>query len=213
MRKWIYIVIVAIVSVALGVVVYQQEKNSQSLNSAGVEEQRAAYSPQLEAVLENKMKLLKEVLEEPEIRQYIAKVNSQYSEIEAERLLVIDEYWGSIEETDPLLELYTTNKVALRLKQLQSRDPGFSEIFVTDLHGFNIAQTNKTSDIYQADEEWWQKAFNNGEGKSYSGLIEFDESSLTTGISVYVPVREPGTGEVMGIVKGVISIEHIKSEL
>ena len=213
MHKWLYIIIAAAIFIFFGIAVYQQAIDTQSSDTLGAENQRVAYSPELERVLENKMVLLSKLLQEPEVIQYILKVNSQYSEIEAEKLFAIDKYWDSIEDSDPLLQLYSTNKVAYRLKQLQSREPGFSEIFVTDRHGFNVAQTNKTSDIYQADEEWWQQAFNDGEGKSYAGLIEFDESSLTTGISVYVPVKDPVTGEVIGIAKGVVSIEDIKSEL
>ena len=213
MRKRLYIIIAVVVFILLGVFIYQQSKDTQSFDMLKADDLRVAYSPDLERVLENKIVLLTTLVQEPEIIQYILKVNSQYSEIEAEKLFAIDKYWDSIEDSDPLLRLYTTNKVAYRLKKLQSREPGFSEIFVTDRYGFNVAQTNKTSDIYQADEEWWQQAFNDGEGKSYAGLIEFDESSLTAGISVYIPVKNPVTGEVIGIAKGVVSIEDIKSEL
>ena len=213
MRKRLYIIIAVVVFILLGVFIYQQSKDTQSFDMLKADDLRVAYSPDLERVLENKIVLLTTLVQEPEIVQYILKVNSQYSEIEREKLFAIDKYWDLIEDSDPLLQLYETNKVAYRLKQLQSREPGFSEIFVTDQHGFNVAQTNKTSDIYQADEEWWQKAYDNGKGKSYAGLIEFDESSLTAGISVYLPVREPVTGKVIGIVKGVISIDDIKSKL
>ena len=213
MHKWLYITVATVVIVLLVVVIYQQERSTRSSGAGGGQEQRVDYSPDLDRVLENKIALLKEMIKDPVIIDYISKVNSQYSEIEEKKLLAIDRYWASIEEGDPLLELYETNIVARRLKQLQSREAGFSEIFVTDKHGFNVAQTNKTSDIYQADERWWQQAYDNGKGRSYAGLIEFDESSLTTGISVYIPVIEPRTGEVIGIVKGVISIENIKSEL
>ena len=32
----------------------------------------------------------------------------------------------------------------------------FPEIFITDRYGANVAQTNRTSDYRQNDEEWWQ---------------------------------------------------------
>ena len=38
----------------------------------------------------------------------------------------------------------------------------YGEVFITNKHGANIAQTGKTSDYRQDDEEWWQSAKNDG---------------------------------------------------
>ena len=37
---------------------------------------------------------------------------------------------------------------------------------LTDAKGAVIAATNKTSDYFQADERWWEEAYNNGKGAS-----------------------------------------------
>ena len=61
-------------------------------------------------------------------------------------------------------------------------------MFVTDKYGALVASTNRTSDYYQADEDWWQAAYNNGEGAIYFGQPEFDESSQSFGIIMAVPI-------------------------
>ena len=101
----------------------------------------------------------------------------------------------------------------MELVEFQKEHPEFYEIFVTDKLGLNAAQTNETSDFYQADEDWWIGAYNGGEGREYHGILEFDESAQTEGISIYIPVHDPDTNEVIGISKAVLSVDAIKSEL
>jgi len=48
----------------------------------------------------------------------------------------------------------------------------FGEIFVTNQYGVNIAQTGKTTDYYQGDEDWWAKAASEG---LFIGDVEYDE--------------------------------------
>ena len=50
----------------------------------------------------------------------------------------------------------------------------FGEVFVTNKYGANIAQSGKTTDYYQADETWWQKAKEDG---LYVADVEYDDSA------------------------------------
>ena len=62
----------------------------------------------------------------------------------------------------------------------------YEEIFATNKYGANVAQTQRTTDYYQADEQWWQIAKKEG---FYVGPVEFDESvgsfTITIAIGVY----------------------------
>ncbi len=78
-----------------------------------------------------------------------------------------------------------------------------SEIFITDRSGALVATTNKTSDYFQADEEWWQRSYNNGLGAVYATAMEWDESSDTYGFSIACPIVG-AQARVIGIMKVVI---------
>ncbi|MFH1364928.1 MAG: HAMP domain-containing protein [Candidatus Aenigmatarchaeota archaeon] len=81
----------------------------------------------------------------------------------------------------------------------------YGEIFVTNKYGANVAQTGKTSDYYQADEEWWQIAKRDG---FYMRDVEYDESSdvFSTDIGMRI---DDGNGNFIGVAKIVLNIEEI----
>jgi GAF domain-containing protein/HAMP domain-containing protein len=79
--------------------------------------------------------------------------------------------------------------------------PDNAEIFITDVHGGLAAATNRTSDYNQADEAWWQAAYNYGQGAIYISNPEFDASANTLGIQVALPLRDRASGNVIGILR------------
>ena len=101
------------------------------------------------------------------------------------------------------------NDCAINLKAFRAKHPAFAEIFVTDLSGMNVCQTNMTTDFYQADEFWWQKAYDNGTGKLYFGSIEYDESANEVSIPIYVAIYD--NNKLIGVSKSVLRIDDIRS--
>jgi signal transduction histidine kinase len=85
----------------------------------------------------------------------------------------------------------------------------YGEIFVTNRHGVNVAQTQQTSDYYQADELWWQRASADG---IYVGPIQYDESS---GIyEVDIAVRLNDANDVFaGVLKAVLNVRELVAAL
>ena len=81
----------------------------------------------------------------------------------------------------------------------------FSEIFITNKYGTNIAQTGKTSDYYQSDERWWQEAKKDG---LYVEDIEYDESSEVYAINLCVRIDDQN-GNFAGVCKASLSIDEI----
>lgn len=65
--------------------------------------------------------------------------------------------------------------------------PIFPEVFVTNKFGVNVAQTNATSDYYQADEAWWQETKENG---LYISEIRSDESAEANVIDIAVRIED-----------------------
>ena len=170
-------------------------------------------APEVEAVLDRKIALIRELVEDPVIVNEVKKANQQHKDISLQEILKLDTRWRSTEGIDEFIEPFLTNEIAHKLIEFQERHPGFSEIFVVDMYGLNVGQTNKTTDYYQADEDWWIGAYNSGKGKASHGAIEFDESAQTEAISLYIPVMDRINNKAIGVIKAVVSITAIKMDL
>ncbi|HEX9922769.1 MAG TPA: HAMP domain-containing protein, partial [Anaerolineae bacterium] len=139
----------------------------------------------------------------------LAVVNNAYkgdaTEIEAQ-LQALDQQWRAAPDNDAFIQKVLEDPGAEVLRKFRAQFVDHVELFVTDRYGALIATTNRTSDYYQADEEWWQGAFNEGAGGIYAGQPEFDESSNTYAINIAVPLIEPDTRAVLGILRTTYSM-------
>lgn len=129
------------------------------------------------------------------------------------RIKEIDAQWIKNSSAGAGIDELMINPCADELFKFQDKHMEFVEIFITDRYGLNVCQTNKTSDYYQADEKWWIDTYLNGKGRTYHGAIEYDDSAFSEVISIYIPIRDKQTGEVLGVSKSVIDIIFIKAEL
>src|SRR4051794_1411135 len=71
----------------------------------------------------------------------------------------IERSWPKLRAGDPPLKECLDNEVALRWRSVAKSQPRFTEVMVTDASGRLVAATDKTSDYYQADEQWWQSCW------------------------------------------------------
>lgn len=127
-----------------------------------------------------------------------------------EEIMAIDEEWRTFPKINDRIRAYLSNPVSRYLQNiLQLRAQKYAEIFVTDELGAIVGATGKTSDFYQADEQWWQTAFNRGNGRNLIQGIQFDESAQMHTITVAVPVRDPASNTVMGVLKVVLKTEYL----
>ncbi len=172
-----------------------------------------ALAPEVETVIERYSALIAELLRNPVVVEAIQRANIETKDLTLAEILERDQRWRKSQGVDDFVRPYLTNETARALTEFQESHPGFSEIFVTDIRGLNVGQTNKTTDYYQADEDWWIGAYDGGQGKPSHGPIEFDESSQAEAIALYVPARDPATQEVIGVAKAILSIAAIKAEL
>ena len=75
-------------------------------------------------------------------------------------------------------------------KVSKKHKPRYTEMFLCDNKGANVAVTQFTSDYWQGDEDKWIKAFNNGKGKVFIGEPEFDKSTRSMSVQISVPVMD-----------------------
>jgi PAS domain S-box-containing protein len=83
--------------------------------------------------------------------------------------------------------------------------PLFGEIFVTNKYGANIAQSGRTTDFRQNDEDWWQGA---KENRIHIGDIEYDESAKIYSMDLCIRVDD-NRGNFIGVIKAVYNIQGI----
>ncbi|MDA3792403.1 MAG: PAS domain S-box protein, partial [Elusimicrobia bacterium] len=113
----------------------------------------------------------------------------------------------------PFMNRIINNKLSQRLlKRIKFYEDKygykiFGEVFITNKYGANIGQTGRTSDYYQADEEWWQVAKKDG---FYIREVEYDESSDIYSTDFALRVHD-GTGNFLGIMKIILNIRGIIS--
>lgn len=177
------------------------------------QDSEVTFSEEVNQILEKKKHLVKNMAQDPQIIRLVRQANKENQNLSDSEISRLDQRWQQTEGIDDFIKPFITNDTALFLVTFQEKNDVFSEIFITDKKGLIIGETNKTSDYYQADEEWWVQTFDEGKGREFFGEIEYDESSRSEAIPIYVPVLDPDSGEVIGVIKAVCDITAIKLEL
>ncbi|MFT3892836.1 MAG: GAF domain-containing protein [Anaerolineales bacterium] len=124
-------------------------------------------------------------------------------------LISVDKQWAAADDSSPLVKRVLNNGLSEELSKFQKQFPEYVEVFVTDKYGAIIASTNRTSDYYQADEEWWQSAWNNGRGNIYVSQPEFDQSSNTMSINLAMPINAANSTELVGVLRATLDVSSL----
>ncbi|HEU5219412.1 MAG TPA: methyl-accepting chemotaxis protein, partial [Gemmatimonadales bacterium] len=82
-----------------------------------------------------------------------------------------------------------------------------AEVLVTDIHGFNVITTERTSDFVQSDEGWWTQARDSGRTPASAA---YDESARRVSISVASAVRQSDSAPSVGVMKVVYGLAALQ---
>lgn len=113
-----------------------------------------------------------------------------------------DVEWMKATGVTPFMKSLLDNKAGSELKKLESSKPYFTELFLMDGLGANVAMSNKTSDYWQGDEDKFTESFKGGEGALHIGKVKFDKSSQAYLVQISVPVID-GTKAIGALTIGV----------
>lgn len=138
------------------------------------------------------------------------EVSSAISDGDLQRIEELDARWRLAESDDPLVRSVVNGELADELREYQGAFSDQVEIFITDKFGANLAATNRTSDYYQADEEWWQVAVQNG---LYIGQPEYDESANQISIIVAIPIPAHERNEIIGVLRTTLNLQGLGTVL
>lgn len=153
-----------------------------------------------------------ELTKNSQIQQVLSESNSEFANLDDPYDLIDqrDAEWTSTteEEMTPLMGTLLGSKVSEFLREVMIADQQkptdfvYEEIILTNSYGANVAQTGKTSDYKQWDEQWWILAKRNGV-EFESG---FDESAGIQSLSMSVRIADD-SGRFLGVMKFVINVE------
>jgi GAF domain-containing protein len=139
-----------------------------------------------------------------------ARYDGDQETIEAE-LLEMDQQWLAAADDSQLVQSILdprSNRITRQLLGFMESFPDHVEIFMTDRYGGLLASTGRTSDYYQADEGWWQAAYNGGQGAFYIGQPEYDESAGYTALNMAIPIYGED-GQIAGIVRTTFRVDAV----
>lgn len=155
----------------------------------------------IEQLLKNQLDLLTTLSINQNTQDEIVAASASYSANMQETSAFLekqDKTWMGAASGDPLIVSRLTNETAIDLAEFSRRFPEHVEVFITDRMGGLVASNERTSDYYQADEDWWQQAYVNGR---YIGNPMFDESTQTYSILMALSIKDWKTNEVIGIIR------------
>jgi signal transduction histidine kinase len=158
----------------------------------------------IQAGLTHDIGLLKISLLQPVVFEKLGDAKDKLPDAELAKL---DASWSKIPEDSGVLYDVLNNPVSNILKRISLQDDAMAELLVTDRFGQLVAASNRTTDYYQADEEWWQKCYNGGKWQIYIPPIEYDESAKVCAAILCIPIID-NNGKFLGVIKGVLDLHE-----
>jgi hypothetical protein len=114
----------------------------------------------------------------------------------------VDAAWNKPNEAPAEANAVLAGPAAEYLADIVAHDQTYREMLLTDRFGRLAAASNRVSDFDQSDEDWWKAAFDDGvRGRVAVTDVRWDESSRRHAIEIAVPVIDPVSNRVAGILK------------
>ncbi len=152
-----------------------------------------------------------------QVQSYVVESNDLFDAVDNAETVIsqLDDMWQDSDPDKPDSVAYNLihNEVGDIIRQFIQDDIDseskfkYAEIIVTNAYGANVAQSAKTTDFKQNDEDWWQEAKEHGIFLSDGG---FDESAgvYSSDIAIQILDKE---GRFIGVLKAVINVESVTS--
>lgn len=143
---------------------------------------------------------------DPVIVAAVKEQNAQGKSLD--EIKATDKKWQATTGMDDFMKSKMSSPCGTHLAGILKSAKYFSEIFVMDNQGANVAMTSKTSDYWQGDEAKFQKSFAGGSGAVFIDEVKFDDSSQAYLVQVSVPVTDDG--KAIGAITFGINVDEMK---
>ncbi len=169
----------------------------------------------IERNIHNRIQEIQVCATELKLQEIAKESNEEFEKLEDIKSFINqkENEWSSVSKNavNVFVQQLTNNKLSEELRnkiEFYEKKYGyrvFGEIFFTNRYGVNISQTGKTTDYYQADEQWWQLTKENG---LYVKDVEHDESANVYSTDIGIRVDDED-GNFLGVIKAVLNIEEV----
>ncbi len=162
-----------------------------------------------------RIEIFQEYCRDSTTQRFVTESNKEFETLDSIQAYIDekDRQWSSVPKAEitafmqGLINNGLSNKLKKKIDFYEEKYgyPVFGEVFVTNKYGANAAQTGKTSDYRQDDEEWWQKAKRDG---LYVADVEYDDSADLYSTDICIRIDDEA-GSFLGVMKVVLNIEDI----
>ncbi len=146
----------------------------------------------------------------PVMLDTLRRINRERSSFDEDQIRHLDAQWRAHSDSGEheLIKAVADTKLSKFLRQQQRESGGlFREIMVTGRQGLNAGMSQVTTDYWQGDETKFRKTFNEPEQAPIIEEIRYDESTRRFLVHVSLPVRNPDTGKLLGVVTAGVDIQ------
>jgi hypothetical protein len=119
-----------------------------------------------------------------------------------------DRKWIATPGIADFMKALMSSDAGLYLARTAKGSPYYSEIFVTDKLGANVAMSAKTSDYWQGDEPKFTESWKGGRGEVFVSDVNFDKSTQKYIVHVSVPVKDGDA--VIGVLVAGVDVAKVK---
>ncbi len=150
-----------------------------------------------------------------QLRDGVISANAAYGDDEVanqQLLSQLDAEWQAADFTDDLINLSLERSIQWRLAEFKNTFSNHRQLVVTDGKGALLSSTSGTGDFLNADEPWWQAAFNEGRGGIYIGLPEQDANGRLV-LTLAVPVYDSQAARTVGVLRSTYQLNDLRELL
>lgn len=167
------------------------------------------FEPSLRELAETRVRAM---LADPAIVAAVAGQNARHAGLTQADIDAMDKAWRAEvgASAAPTIDPVRTAAVSALLREMAQTSEGlFTEIFLMDNRGLNVAMSDTTSDYWQGDEEKWSLTYAAGADAIHVGEVELDESTQTYQSQISVAVVDPATGAPIGAATFGVNVEAL----
>ena len=167
------------------------------------------FEPALKDLAESRIRAM---VSDPAIVAAITAQNAKFGGMSEAEIVALDNKWraeiGS--GSTPTIDQVLNGAVADLLRVYRDDSAGlFTEIFIMDNVGLNVAASDTTSDYWQGDEAKWQQSYAVGADGLHISGVELDESTQTYQVQVSVSITD-GSGAAIGAATFGVNVENLQ---
>ena len=158
---------------------------------------------------------IEDLISTTDVRQALIESNLEFDQMQNANFIIDqrEKEWmeTNFENITPFMQELIFNDLSDQLRlhaKNYQKSYGYDvypEIFVTNSHGVNVAQTGKTSDYIQNDELWWEIAKQDGLNISE---VHYDESAKVYSADISLRIND-SQGQFLGVIKAVTNVDQV----